>query len=105
MMTEKKVLEKELEWERLLREQELKKKEKEITEHKKQLESVRKQLERDMQKPQALPEVQQSNKTGLHFTHNKLIFLFVKLIQEEMTEDDEQSLEMLSLEALSHVCP
>lgn len=60
-MTEKKVLEKELEWERLLREQELKRKEKEITEHKKQLESVRKQLERDMQKPQALPEVQQSN--------------------------------------------
>ena len=40
LTTEKKVLEKELEFERLLKEQELQKKEKETTEHKKELESV-----------------------------------------------------------------
>ena len=51
------MLEKELEFERLLKEQELRKREKEIFEHKKQLESVRKQLETEMQKPSAIQEV------------------------------------------------
>ena len=57
LTTEKKVLEKELEFERVLKEQELRKREKEIVEHKKQLESVRKQLETEMQKPSAIQEV------------------------------------------------
>ena len=59
LTTEKKVMEKELGFERLLKEQELQKREKEITEYKKQLESVMKQLKTDDQKLSAGQEVLQ----------------------------------------------
>ena len=53
-LAEKKVLEAELEFERLLKKQELRKREKE---HKKQMESVRMELEAEKQKPLVVQQV------------------------------------------------
>jgi len=97
------VLEAELEYERLLRKQELLKREKE---HKKELQSVREEMETEKQKLPNGQEVQLSHanmypiySSYLHGYFNPLI----NDVQEQMIENDSQSLETLSLQAFSNV--
>jgi len=98
---EKQVLEAELEYERLLRKQELLKREKE---HKKELQSVREELETEKQKLPNVQEVQLSH-TNMYPTYDVCMGTLALShdIQEQIIENDSQSLETLSLQAFSNV--
>ena len=95
------MLEAELEYERLLRKQELLKREKE---HKKELQSVREEIETEKQKLPKVQEVQLSH-TNMYPTHHICMgtLALPHDIQEQIIENDSQSLETLSLQAFSNV--
>ena len=92
------MFEAELEYERLLRKQELLKREKE---HKKELQSVREELETEKQKLPNVQEVQLSHTPTYHICMGTLALPHD--IQEQIIENDSQSLETLSLQAFSNV--
>ena len=93
------MLEAELEYERLLRKQELLKRDKE---HKKELQSVREEIETEKQKLPKVQEVQLSH-TNMYPTLHGYFSPLTNDIQEQIIENDSQSLETLSLQAFSNV--